>query len=63
MYNAIKTIQATLGTITVSGRENLSRLLGIMELTEKIIEAMERVKADDGNGEGENHPDQMDVAC
>lgn len=55
MYNALKSIKATLETITVSGKDNLDKLLGCILTIEKICNEMEKAVAEnDGNGEREN---------
>lgn len=62
MYNAVKSLHKTLNAINVTGKENLSRLLGCIELTEKIIEAMERVRtSNDGNCKREDSAGGLDV--
>ncbi len=56
MYNTLKSIRATLETISVSGKDNLDKLLGCILTVEKICNEIEKVaKEDDGNSKRENN--------
>lgn len=52
LYGALKSVNATLNEITVSGKDNLDKLLGCIQVVEKICTELEGVTAEnDGNGE------------
>lgn len=53
MYNALKAVMATLETISVSGKNNLDKLLGCILTLEAIVNE-KAVAENDSNGEREN---------
>lgn len=55
LYEALKSVVATLDTISVSGKSNMDKLLGCILTLDEICGKMEGVTAEnDGNSEREN---------
>lgn len=49
MRDKLIAIAATLNTITVQGRDNLDRLLGCMQMIERIVTEMDAAKEEERN--------------